>query len=180
MPGSRGAGGPDAATAAGGANRRRSLATHVWGQGMPAARSPTRRRAATQHSLAEAFHIALRRGRQTLARQRTGLGSIHYVFERTRDQHLADARTLRGHPCHLIQHGKSTVDLVAGNTVQLDGSSEVLPEAGIEEVVVIPNLETGLGEEVGKILLEILVNALKTGSSIASGGPALGGGGVCA
>jgi len=52
------------------------------------------------------------------------------------------------------------------NAVQLDGSSQVLPEAGVEEVIVIPNLETGLGEEVGEILLEIVVNTLKTGSGV--------------
>jgi hypothetical protein len=56
-----------------------------------------------------------------------------------------------------------------------------LAEAGVEKVVVVPDLETGFGKEVGEILFQILVNALKTGSSVASGGPArLGAGGVCA
>jgi hypothetical protein len=130
---------------------------------------------------AETLHIALRHRRQALARKRAGFGSIYDVFERTRDEHLADARTSRGHTCHLIQHGEATVYLVAGNAVQLDGSSQVLAEAGVEEVIVVPDLKTGFGKEVGEILLEVLVNALKTGSSIASGGPARRGAGrVCA
>ena len=79
---------------------------------------------------------------------------------------------LRGHTCHLVQHGEATVDLVSGDPVQLDGSGQVLAEAGVEEVVVIPDLETGFGKEVGEILLQILVNALKTGSRVASGVPA--------
>jgi hypothetical protein len=35
----------------------------------------------------------------------------------------------------------------------LDGAGEVLAEAGVEEVIVVSNVETGFGKEVGEILL---------------------------
>src|SRR4051794_29174902 len=122
--------------------------------------------------LAEALHVALCYRRKALARQRTGFGSIDDVFEWTRDEHLPNSRAPRRHPRHLVQDGKATVDLVAGDSVQLDGSSQVLAEAGVEVVIVVPDLETRFGKEVGEILFQIVIDALKGGSGIASGGPA--------
>jgi hypothetical protein len=61
-----------------------------------------------------------------------------------------------GHTCHLVQHGETAVDLFSGGPVLLDGAGQVLAEAGVKKVIVIPDLETGLGEEIGEILLEVL------------------------
>jgi len=89
---------------------------------------------------------------------------------------------LADNPCHLIQHGEAHGLSCRGKR----GSASMVrarysAEAGVEEVIVVSDLETGFGEEVGEILLEILVNALKTGSRVASGGPTRrGAGGVCA
>ncbi len=58
--------------------------------------------------------------------------------ERPGHQHLADAGILRGRTCHLVQHGEAAVDLVTGSPVLFDSTGEVLPEAGVEEVVVFP------------------------------------------
>src|SRR2546430_15017202 len=55
------------------------------------------------------------------------------------------------------------VDEPSGGAVLLDGAGEVLPEAGVEEVVVVADLEAGLGEEVGEISLQVLVQTLKAG-----------------
>ena len=52
----------------------------------------------------------------------------------------------------LVQHGETAGDLVAFETPVLDGAGEVLAEAGVEKVVVVSNLETGFGKEVGEIL----------------------------
>jgi hypothetical protein len=38
-----------------------------------------------------------------------------------------------------------------------------LAEAGVKKVVVFPHLETSFGKEVGEVLLEILVELLKSG-----------------
>jgi hypothetical protein len=42
-----------------------------------------------------------------------------------------------------------------------------LSEAGIEKVVVVTDMETRFGEEVGKVLFEILIDLEKTGSRLA-------------
>ena len=64
----------------------------------------------------------------------------------------------------LVQHGERAGDLVGFETPMLDGAGEIFAEAGVEEVVVVSNVETGFGEEVREILLEILVDGMKTGS----------------
>ena len=43
----------------------------------------------------------------------------------------------------------------------LDRVRKILAEARVEKVVVIADLKARLGEEVGKVLLEILIDALK-------------------
>jgi hypothetical protein len=45
-----------------------------------------------------------------------------------------------------------------------------LPEAGVEEIVVVTDLETRFGEEVGKIPLEILTDSVETRLRFATGG----------
>ncbi len=35
----------------------------------------------------------------------------------------------------------------------LDGAGEILAEAGVEEVIIVSDVETGFGKEVGEILL---------------------------
>src|SRR6185312_5887297 len=61
--------------------------------------------------------------------------------------------------------------------VLLDGPGEVLPEAGVEEVVVVPYLKARFGEEVGEILFQIRIDGLKTGSGFVPGkGVGLGSG----
>src|ERR1700719_587222 len=72
-----------------------------------------------------------------------------------------------GHTCHLVQHCEAAVNFFSGGPVLLDGAGQVLAEAGVKEVIVIPDLETGFGEEIGEILLQILVHALQAGSRVA-------------
>jgi hypothetical protein len=72
-----------------------------------------------------------------------------------------------GHARHLVQHREATVDLVAGCRALLDGAGEILAEAGVEEVVVVAHLETRFGEEVRKILPQVVVHSLKTGPRVA-------------
>src|SRR5487761_190091 len=103
-------------------------------------------------SFAEAFEIPLRHRRQPLQRQRARLRRIHDVLQRARDQHLPDARMPRRCPCHFVEHGEAAVDLVSGGPVLLDGAGQILAEAGVEEIIVVPDLEARLGEKVGKIL----------------------------
>src|ERR1700744_1715967 len=118
-------------------------------------------RAASNLSLAETFHITLSDGRESLARERAGFRCIYDVLERSGYEHLADARMPRGHTCHLVQHCETAVNFFSGGPVLLDGAGQVLAEAGVKEVIVIPDLETGFGEEIGEILLQILANALQ-------------------
>jgi 1-acyl-sn-glycerol-3-phosphate acyltransferase len=49
----------------------------------------------------------------------------------------------------------------------LDGAREVLPETGEEKVVIIPDQEARLSEEVGKVFLQVLRYALKMGPRVA-------------
>src|SRR5882762_4833913 len=112
-------------------------------------------------SLAETFHIALCDRRQSLARERAGFWSIDNVFERSGDEHLPDAGVACGDARHLVQDSETAVDLFSGGAVLLDGASEILPETGVEKVIVVPDLETGFGEEIREILLQILVDALQ-------------------
>ncbi len=57
---------------------------------------------------------------------------------------------LRGQTCHLVQHGETAIDLLAGSGPVLDGTGQVLPETAIEKVIVIADLKPGLGEKIGK------------------------------
>jgi len=50
----------------------------------------------------------------------------------------------------------------------LDGAGEILAEAGVEEVIIVSDVETGFGKEVGEILFEILIDGVKTGPGSAS------------
>ena len=67
----------------------------------------------------------------------------------------------------LVQHGETAGDLVALEAPVLDGAGEVFAEAGVQKVVVVSNVETGFSKEVGEILLEILIDGMKTGSRVA-------------
>src|SRR5207248_8053851 len=98
-----------------------------------------------------------------------GLGSIHDVLEGAGDEHLADARVPGRYARHLVQDSETAVDLVSGSPVLFDGPGEVLAEAGVEEVIIVPDLEAGFGEEVGEILLQVLIDALKTGPRVVVG-----------
>src|SRR5205807_2227301 len=119
------------------------------------------------HSLAQALEITLRGGAQPLARQSPSPGRIEDVLEGSRDQHLADAGIARRGARHAVQHGEPAVDEPPGGAVLLDGAGEVLPEAGVQEVIVVPDLEACLGEEIGEISLQILVKTLKAGPRVA-------------
>src|SRR5256885_4076682 len=114
-------------------------------------------------SLAQALEITLRRGAQPLARQGPRPRCIEDVLEGSRDQHLPDARVARRSARHAVQHRKAAADEPSRGAVLLDGAGEVLPEAGVEEVIVVPDLEAGFGEEVGEISLQVLVQTLKAG-----------------
>ncbi len=68
-----------------------------------------------------------------------------------------------GDPRHLVQHGEAAVDLVAGSAVVFDGAGQVLAETAVQKVIVIADVETGFGEEVGEIPFEILSDAQQVG-----------------
>ena len=126
-------------------------------------RGHRRQTGGAQKLFAEAFHVPLGHRRQALAREGSGFGGIHDVLQRTGDHHFPDAGMACRGACHLVQHREATVDLVSGNPVQLNRPGEVLPEAGIEKVIVIPDLESRFGEKVREIALEIRADAAKTG-----------------
>ena len=101
-----------------------------------------------------------------LRRELAGLGFVDDLFQRTGHEdvpHLGITLRLAG---ELVQDGEAAGDLVCLETPVLNRAGEVFAEAGVEEVVVVPNVETGFGEEVGEILLEILVDGMKTGSRV--------------
>ena len=54
--------------------------------------------------------------------------------------------------------------IATGGAVVLDDAGQVLPEAGVEKVVVIPDLETRFGEEIREISLQVIVQTLKSGA----------------
>src|SRR5579875_924155 len=134
-------------------------------RGHPADAKATR--AARPASLAQALEISLRDGREALARELAGLRRIDDVLERPRNQHLPDARALRGGARHLVEDGEAAVDLARRSAVLLDRPREILSEASEKEVIVIADLEARFGEEVGEVLREIVGNSLKTGSRVA-------------
>ena len=74
---------------------------------------------------------------------------------------------VRGFTRELVEDSKASVDLVAGNTPVLDGAGEIFTEAGVQKVIVVSNVETGFGKEVGEILLEILIDGMKTRARVA-------------
>src|SRR6185503_17061921 len=103
--------------------------------------------------LAESFEVALGHRRQALARELAGLGLVDDLFQRTRHEDVPHLRIMLSLAGELVQHGEASVDLFAGDAPMLDGAGEILAEAGVEEVVIVSNLETGFGKEVGEILL---------------------------
>jgi hypothetical protein len=114
--------------------------------------------------LAESFEVTLGHRRQALAREFASLGFVDEFLQRTRHEdvtHLGIMLSLAG---ELVQDGEASVDLFAGDAPVLDGAGEILAEAGVEEVVIVSNLETGFGKEVREILLKILIDGMKTGS----------------
>src|SRR5665213_3637005 len=123
-----------------------------------------------RRSFAQAFQIALCEKGQSFTGQCARLGRIDDVLERTGDQHAAHCGVAGRYARHLVQDGKTAVDLVARRAVALDGARQVLAEAAVQKVIVIPDLEARLGEEVGEVLLEILINVVKTGPRFAGSG----------
>src|SRR5579863_5453341 len=126
--------------------------------------------ASAPRSFAQAFQIALCEEGQSFAGQRARFGGIDDVLERTGDQHASYCRVAGGYARHLVQDREAAVDLAARSSIALDRASEVLAETAVEEVVVVPDLEASLGEEIGKVLLEILINVVKTGPRFAGSG----------
>src|ERR1039457_7572932 len=101
------------------------------GGGMVLARAP--------RSFAQACQIALCEEGQAFAGQRAGLGRIHDVLERTRDQHSAHRGVPGGYAGHLAQDRETAIDLVSRSAIGFDGSGEVLAEAAGEKVIVVPD-----------------------------------------
>src|SRR5262245_57461572 len=120
---------------------------------------------------AETFEVTLRHSRQALARKLAGLGLVDDLFQRTGHEDVTHLRITLGLARELVQHGETSVDLVAGDTPMLDGAGEIFTEAGVEEVIVVSNVETGFGKEVGEILFQVLVDGMKTGSRVRIGRP---------
>ena len=88
------------------------------------------------------------------------------MLERPGNQHAQHLRIFPRYGSHLVEYGEAAIDLRARRAAIFDGTGEVLTEAGIEEIIVIPYVETRFGEEVRKILLEVLVNLEETGSRV--------------
>src|SRR6478609_7114 len=120
-------------------------------------------------SLAETLEHALGHGRQALAGQFPCLRGIHDVLKRPGHHHAAHRRMLGGQSCHLVQHGETAVDLVAGSGPALYRAGQVLAESAVQEIVVIADLKPGFGEKIGKILLKILSDTQQTGAGIRRG-----------
>src|ERR1700733_13074764 len=89
------------------------------------------------------------------------------MFQRAGHQHAADRGILGRHASHLVEDGEGAVDLGARRPIAFDGAGEVLAEAAVQKVVVIADVKSGFGKEVREVLLEILVNAVKTGPRFA-------------
>src|SRR4051812_38781283 len=100
--------------------------------------------------LAEPFEVALRHGRQTLARELAGLGFVDDLLERSAHEDVAHVRIALGLAGELVEHGEAAGDLVALETPMLDRAGEVFAEAGVEKVIVVSNVETCFGEEIGE------------------------------
>src|SRR6185437_13261367 len=64
-------------------------------------------------------------------------------------------------------HREAAVNFFSGGPVLFDATGQVLAEAGVKEVIVIPDLETSFGEEIGEVLFQILGHAVKAGSRVA-------------
>src|SRR5579862_9538563 len=118
-------------------------------------------------SLAKAVEITLRGCREPLRRERPRLRRIDDVLERSGHEHLANARmALRG-ARHLVQQRKAAADRAPGGAVLLDGAGQILAEARIEKVMVVPDLEAGFREKIGEVSLEVLVQTLQAGPRVA-------------
>ena len=102
---------------------------------------------------AEAFEVALRHLRQSLARELAGLGLVDDLFQRTAHENMSHLRITLGLARELVQHGETSVDLFAGDAPMLDGAGVILAVAVVKEVIIVSDLETGFGKEVGEILL---------------------------
>src|ERR1700733_10090994 len=72
-----------------------------------------------------------------------------------------------GRACHLVENGEAAVDLARRGPVLLDDPGEILPEAGEEEGIIVPDEKACLDEEVGEISLQILRDTLKMGPRVA-------------
>ena len=98
----------------------------------------------------------------------TGLESLA-AFERARDEHSSDLGIFPGHGRHLVEHGEAAVDLGARGAAVFDGAGEILAEPGVEEIVVVPHMEPGFGEEVWEVPLEVLVHCEQASVIVAVG-----------
>src|ERR1700733_10671101 len=129
--------------------------------GGPIATEP-RGQSVSFESFAQAFQIALRGGREALLGKRPRLGRVHDVLQRSRQQHLADARVLHGRARELVEHGATAVDRATACPVMLDGPGEVGAETVVQKVIVVADLEARLGEKVGEIAAEVVADLLQT------------------
>ncbi len=54
---------------------------------------------------------------------------------------------------HLVEDGEAARDLAGRGPVGLDDAGEVLPETGVQEKIIIADLEACFRKKVGKVLL---------------------------
>src|SRR5579871_803855 len=118
-------------------------------------------------SLAQAVEITLRSRREPLRRERPCLRRIDDVLERSRHQHLANTRMSLGGAGHPVQQREAAADGAPGGAILLDGAGQIFAEAGVEKVMVVPDLEACFREKIGEVSLEVLVQTLQAGPRVA-------------
>src|SRR5580658_6491459 len=68
---------------------------------------------------------------------------------------------------HPVQERKAAADGASGGAILLDGAGEIFAEAGVEKVMVVPDLEACFREKIREVSLEVLVQALQAGPRVA-------------
>jgi hypothetical protein len=86
---------------------------------------------------------------------------VDQLFERTGDQHAADGRVAGGNAGHLVEHGESASDPGARRAIAFYGPGEVLAEAAVQKVIIVADVETCFGKEIGKILFQVLIDVVE-------------------